>query len=150
MYCRSLAVYTALGVLRDIKHRPFQGWFSFLLGCTQLKTDQVDFEGPVEKLLLAVPNRSQKAKGRFYSFQRWQPHPLGCDCLFQWSSNFREPWLPSKFYCRILNISWHLGYAISRQSYLVKASSRAPQRIAPLAPKGGEGPVWETLVLSNS
>jgi len=29
--------------------------------------------------------------------------------LLQWFSNFHEPWLPSKFTWRILNISWHLG-----------------------------------------
>jgi len=46
-----------------------------------LKTDQVHFEGPVEKLLRAVPNRSQKAKGRFCSSQSWHSRPLGCDCL---------------------------------------------------------------------
>jgi len=48
-------------------------------------------------------------------------------CLDQWLSNSHEPWPPSKFNWRILNMSWHLGYAISRQ-------------------RGGEGPVWETLV----
>ena len=42
--------------------------------------------------------------------------------LNQWFSNFHELWSPSKF-----NISWHLGYTISRQSYLVKASARGPQ-----------------------
>jgi len=33
---------------------------------------------------------------------------------------------PFKFNWRILNISRHMGYAISRQSYLVKASARGP------------------------
>ena len=58
--------------------------------------------------------------------------------LWQWFSNFREAWPSSKFNWRILNTPWHLDYAISRQSYLVKASARGPQG-------GGEGRVWETL-----
>jgi len=37
---------------------------------------------------------------------------------------------------RILNTSWHLDYAISRQSCLVKASARGTQRTAPW-PQGG-------------
>jgi len=32
------------------------------------------------------------------------------------------------FNWRMLNISWHLGNAISRQSYLVKASAHGPKR----------------------
>jgi len=47
-----------------------------------------------------------------------------------------------------LTISWHLGYAISRQSYVVKASARDPQKTAP--PREAEGPVWETLFCSIS
>ena len=43
---------------------------------------------------------------------------------------------PSEFNWRILNISWHLDYAISRQSYLVKASVRGPQRTAAWPPMG--------------
>jgi len=42
-------------------------------------------------------------------------------------------------------LTWHLGYAVSRQSYLVKASDCGPQKTAPWAPRGGEGPVWENL-----
>jgi len=38
---------------------------------------------------------------------------------------------------------------MSRQSYLVKASARDPERIAPWPPVGTGGPVWETLVSSN-
>jgi len=57
--------------------------------------------------------------------------------LSQSFSNFHEPW-PPKFIWQILDMSWHLDYAISRQSYLVKASARGPQG-------GVEGPVWETL-----
>jgi len=110
-----------------------------------MKTDQVHFEGPVENLLLAVPNRSQKAKGRFCSSQRWHPRPLGCDCLSQWFSNFREPWPPSKLNRRILNISWHLGCACNITANLPSEGlySWTPENRS-------VGPVWETLVLSNS
>ena len=55
-----------------------------------------------------------KAKYRFCSSQRWHPRPLCCDCLSLRFSNFHEPWPPSKFNWRILNILWHFGYAISR------------------------------------
>jgi len=34
------------------------------------------------------------------------------------------------------NISWHLGYVISRWSYLVKAAARGAQRTAPWPPSG--------------
>ena len=44
----------------------FQCWFSFRLGRTQLQTDQVHAEDPVEKML-AVPNRPQKANDWFYT-----------------------------------------------------------------------------------
>ena len=60
--------------------------------------------------------------------------------LVQWFSNFHEPWLPSKFNLRILNRSFHLGYAISRQNYLVKASARGLQRSAPWTPRGPRAP----------
>ena len=77
---------------------------------------------------VASSNKSfAKAKDRFCSSQRWHPRPLGCDCLSLRFSNFHEAWPPSKFNSRILNTSWHLGYAISRQSYPVKASTRGPQ-----------------------
>ena len=58
----------------------------------------------------------------------------------QWFSNFHEPWPTSKFNWQILNISSHLGYAISRQSYLAKASARGPQRTAPWPPRGSRAP----------
>jgi len=45
---------------------------------------------------------------------------------------------PKKFNWRILKISWHLRYAISRQSYLVKGSFHGPQRTAPY-PQWGRG-----------
>ena len=150
MYCRSLPVYTALGVLRDIMHRSFQGWFSFLLECTQLKTDQVHFQGPVEKLLLAVPNRLQKAKGRFCSSQRWHPRPLGCDCLSQRFSNFRD-------HGPLLSLTGE--YLIYRDTWVTQCHGRAawwrplvvdPRESLRWPPRGVEGPVWETLVLSNS
>jgi len=54
-------------------------------------------------------------------------------CLAQWVSNFHEPWPPFKFNWRMLNISWHLRYTISRRSYLAKVSARGPQR-GPRAP----------------
>ena len=40
---------------------------------------------------------------------------------------------------KTFNISSHLSYRITRQSYLVKASACGPQRTAPWPPKGGEG-----------
>ena len=54
-------------------------------------------------------------------------------------SNFHEPW-PSKFNWRILNISWHLSYAISRKSYLVKAPARGAQRTNLWLPREAKGP----------
>ena len=66
--------------------------------------------------------------------------------LEQWFSNFHEPWFPSKFNWRILNISRHLGYAISRQSFLAKASVRGPQRTALRPPRGAEGPVEKPCI----
>jgi len=38
----------------------------------------------------------------------------------------------------------HLGFAISPQCYLAKASARGPRRTAPCPPRGGEGPGWGT------
>jgi len=40
-----------------------------------------------------------------------------------------------------------LGFAISRQNYLVKASARWPRRTPPWSPRVTEGPGLETLAL---
>ena len=53
--------------------------FSFRLGRTQLKTDRVHAEDPVEKTL-AVP-KSAKSNGWTCSSQLWHPPRLGCYCL---------------------------------------------------------------------
>ena len=45
-------------------------------------------------------------------------------------------------------ISWHLGYAISRQSYLVEVSANGPQRNAQW-PQGGRGPRLRNHALKN-
>ena len=51
--------------------------------------------------------------------------------LDQWFSNFHEPWPIQK----VPNISWHLGYAISLQSYLVEVSARGPPENRSVASK---------------
>jgi len=38
-----------------------------------------------------------------------------------------------------------LGFAISGQNYLIKASARGPWRTAPWTSRGSEGPDWATL-----
>jgi len=71
---------------------------------------------------------------------------LKINALEQWFSNFYEPWTPVKDSQHVCNISWHLGYAISRQSFLAKASARGPSE--PLrGPKGGREPRWRNPAL---
>ena len=55
---------------------------------------------------------------------------------------------PFKRLRRILNISWHGLCNITAKLPVVKASACGPQRTAPWPPRGGRGPVWETLTWS--
>jgi len=90
VYFRTLAEYTALGVLRDTIPQSFQCWFSFLLGRTQQKTKQMRAEGPVAKIPACsrLPIRPQKANSPSYSWQQWRLCQRVCDCLYQGPGTF--------------------------------------------------------------
>ena len=76
----SLAEYT-FGVLRDTIPQSFQSWFSFLLGRTQQKIDQMRAEDPVEKIHACCTNSSAKSKGSSCNSQKWHPRRGVSDCL---------------------------------------------------------------------
>jgi len=84
VYFRTLLEYTILGVLRDTISQFFSCWFdSFLLGCTQQKTDHMCAKDPVEKIHACsrLPTRQQKANGSSCSSQQWHLRRRVCDCL---------------------------------------------------------------------
>jgi len=93
----------------------------------------VHFEGPVEKLLLAVPNRSQKVdsavpKGDTLVHSAVTVYPSGSQTFVS-----RDHLLSLTGEYLIYRDTWVVR-AISPQIYPVKASTRGPQRTAPLAP----------------
>jgi len=77
MYFRSLEECTALGVLRDTIPQSLKCWFSFLLGRTQHKTDQMRAEDSVENIHACSNNSFAKSKASrlSYSSQQWHQVP---------------------------------------------------------------------------
>jgi len=71
----------ALGVLRDTIPQSFQSWFSFLLGRTQQKTNQMRAQDSVAKIPACsrLPIRPQKANSPSYTCQQWHFCRRVCD-----------------------------------------------------------------------
>jgi len=65
--------------------------------------------------------------------------------FFSGSQIFDELWPLSKFNWRILNISWHLGYAISLQKLPSDGPCLCSQWTTLGPPMGAEGSIWKTL-----
>jgi len=72
----------------------FLCWFSFLLGCTQLKIDQMRAEDPVEKIHARNTNSSAKADDSSCSSQQWHP----CRRVDDWLSNSYRPGISTTFW----------------------------------------------------
>ena len=62
-----------LGVLRDTIPQSFQSWFSFLLGRTLQKTDQMRAEYPIAKMHACSTNSSTKSKRFILQFPTVTP-----------------------------------------------------------------------------